>query len=233
MRQDNSTSTRGAVVAGISVTRNRLARGIPKIEEVTMRSFISVAAAGAALSLLLSCVGASAAAVSARKGPELVWPDASHTPAYFFKWVCGNSSITIPTLNGLSGTIPYDAFGQCPWLRSKVWTAWGTFRNPPAPSNGGTIVAYIVLEFLKRVPFISQTLSQASITYAGLNPSKTYSIDMWYLTRGPSEVRLYSAGSPSNGTLTFEAPYNWLTIPSARNEPNPNDILICELVQNP
>jgi hypothetical protein len=67
----------------------------------------------------------------------------------------------------------------------------------------------------------------SSISYAKLNPSRTYSIDVWDVTNAPSEYKLWQIGSPSNGTLSFESPLAGFGV-----EKN-NVVADFELVQNP
>jgi hypothetical protein len=169
---------------------------------------------------------ASAAPIAARtvRPPAFVTPDTARTKAYFIKFT-GNGSFAVPTLNGLSGTITYS--GAIPGEKAKIYTAWSTYGGPPPPSNGGTIVAYLVMRFSFHPPAFSGTATNSSITYAKLNPSKTYSIDVWDVTNTPSEYKLWQIGSPSNGTLTFLSPLD-----SFSTEEN-YTIADLELVQNP
>jgi hypothetical protein len=170
-----------------------------------MRNLPSAIASVAALGLLFVGGGdPSRASTIVRTSPAFVTPDTARSKAYYIKFVGGGGSFAIPALNGLSGTITYynDVGGE----KAKVYTAWGTYGNPPAPSNGGTIVAHLVMRFSFEIPTFGGTGSPSSITYAKLKPSKTYSIDVWDVTNTPSEYKLWQIGSPSNGTLSFESP---------------------------
>lgn len=181
-----------------------------------------VLASALALSQVLAASGSSATPVVLRQ--PFATPDANRTKAYFFKFGHGEGSFAVPVLNGFSGNITYyngEAFD-----RAKIWTGWATYGSPPPPSNGGSVVAYVVLAFYKVVPLFAGSRAFSTITYAKLNPSKTYSIDMWDVTNTPSEVELESAGSPSNGVLTFESPLDHWT-------PNGQEVVNIELVQNP
>jgi hypothetical protein len=191
-----------------------------------MRNLTSTIASGAALGLLF--VGGSGplrANTIVWTSPAFVTPDTARSRSYFIKFVGGGGSFAIPTLNGLSGTLTYE--NNVGGEKAKIYTAWGTYGSPPAPSNGGTIVAYLVVRFSFETPAFGGTGAPSSIAYAKLNPLKTYSIDVWDVTTTPLEVKLWQIGSPSNGTLSFNSPLQDLVV-------NKNyAVLDLELVQNP
>jgi hypothetical protein len=191
-----------------------------------MRNLTSAVASVAALGLLfVGGSGPSRANTIVRTSPAFVTPDTARSKSYFIKFAGGGGSFAIPALNGLSGTITY--FNGIAREKAKIYTAWGIYGNPPAPSNGGAIVAYLVMRFSFESPVFGNTGSKSSITYANLVPSKTYSIDVWDVTSTPSEMRLVSIGAPSNGSLSFQSPLNSFTTN------NFNAIVDLELVQNP
>jgi hypothetical protein len=198
----------------------------PKEEDEIMHSLLRTAARWTIAAVVALPLTASAAPIAARavRPPAFVTPDTARTKAYFIKFG-GSGSFALPTLNGLSGTITYDNLVADE--KAKIYTAWGTYGTPPPPSNGGTIVAYLVMRFSFEPPVFGNTGSSSSITYAKLNPSKTYSIDVWDVTNTPSEVTLQSIGSPSNGTLSFQSPFNSLSVDKNYA------VADLELVQNP
>lgn len=184
------------------------------VTSVTLRS------ATVAVFLGLSFLGTQAVA---RTAPIVITPDTNRTPAHLFKFVGGEGSFPVPALNGLSGTFTYyNGHGGEP---AKDWTGWGTYGNPPHPSNGGTIIAYVEVRLAREAPFLGGAFSNSTITYSQLNPSKMYSIDIFDVTTTPLEVRLENVGSPSNGTLSFSSPLSNLTVYRL-------EVLIFELVQN-
>jgi hypothetical protein len=170
-----------------------------------MRNLTTAIASAAAVGLLFVVGGGpSLANTSVRASTAFVTPDAHRTKTYFITME-GSGSFAVPTINGLSGTITYDCITPPPHSETvKIWTGWGNYGNPP--SSGRAIVAYLQMRFPFYPPQFFGTGAKSSITYSGLNPSKSYNIEVWDVTNTPSEVKLWSIGSPSNGTLSFESP---------------------------
>jgi hypothetical protein len=200
---------------------------IPPREDHLMNSILRTAARWMTAVVVALPLTASAAPIAARAvgPPAFVTPDTARTKAYFIKLADGDGSFDIPTLNGLSGTTTYRnaIVGE----KAKIYTAWGTYGSPPPPSNGGTIIAYLVMRFSFQTLAFSATASPSTIAYSKLNPSKAYSIDVWDVTNTPSEYKLWSIGSPSNGTLSFESPLNDFV------GQEHYEVVDLELVQNP
>jgi hypothetical protein len=191
-----------------------------------MRNPVSAIASVAALGLLfVGGSGPSHANAIVRTSPAFVTPDTARSKAYFIKFIGGGGSFAVPTLNGLGGTITY--YNDVAREKAKIYTAWGTYGTPPPPSNGGTIVAYVVMRFSFEPPTFGGTGAQSSVTYAKLNPSKTYSIDVWDVTTTPVEYKLWQIGSPSNRMLSFESPLDGFATTEF------NTVADLELVQNP
>jgi hypothetical protein len=191
-----------------------------------MRLFISIAAGASALGLLF--VGGSdpsRANTIVRGSPAFVTADTARSKSYFIKFAGGFGSFAIPTLNGLRGTITYD--NAVAGEKAKIYTAWGTYGSPPPPSNGGTIVAHLVMRFSFHTVSFTGSPSNSSVTYSKLNPSKTYSFDVWDVTNTPSEVKLENIGSPTSGSLSFESPLRNVMIEKFYA------VADLELVQNP
>jgi hypothetical protein len=189
-----------------------------------MRPIILTLAASAVFGVLLGTVGTPAAPVSARSGSVVIVPDANRTKAFLISIKAGVGSFTIPTLNGLTGTITYNNSSASE--KAKLYTAWGTYGSPPPPSNGGAIVAYIVVHLtFPPAGFLGGRTPRASISYAKLLPSSSYSIDLFDCTAN-RELTLENIGSPSNNMLTFISPLQGIGTYS-------HETLCLELVQNP
>jgi hypothetical protein len=189
-----------------------------------MRPIILALAASAVFGVLVGTASAPAAPLPARNGSVFVVPDFNRTKAFFIRISAGGGAFAIPKLNGLTGSITYT--NDSTTEKAKVYTAWGTYGTPPPPSNGGAIVAYVVVH-LTTPPavFANGSTPKATVSYAKLIPSKTYSMDLFDCTAN-HELTLENVGSPSNNTLTFFSPLEGINT-------YVNETLCLELVQNP
>jgi hypothetical protein len=174
------------------------------------------------LAVSITVVSATPTPARTVSAPVFVTPDFTRTKVHFVR-LSGLGSFAVPSLNGLTGTITYYSYNQ---ETVKIWTGWGNYGNPPSPSNGGTVVAYLSMRFPSVAPRFSGTTQNSSISYPRLDPKKLYSIDVWDVTNSPSEVMLEQVGPPKQGSLSFASPLT-------NYQGYSSEVLDLELVANP